>query len=59
VNVPIDDADRFVTLYEVISDVFEQLGFIMFQYGALKWLIVLVLTIAVARFVWSLVKGLF
>jgi len=56
-NVPLDQVPAWESLWVGISSVFADLGFGLFHYGWLGHLIVLILLVAGARFVWSFVKG--
>lgn len=58
-HVPLGDAAKVGQLWDVIVSMFEAWRFPIFEYGGVRVLATLILTIGVARFVWSLVRRLF
>lgn len=56
--VPLDDRARYNRLYEVVEDVFRELGSPVFAQTWFRWLVLAMIVIAAARFMWRWVKGL-
>lgn len=56
-TVPLDSVNRYEQTWETISAVFSSIGMPMFRMTWLGSLIILIILVAGARFVWAWIKG--